>query len=604
LLRDTKMHLKRDRFYGLLGPNQCGKTTLMRAIANEQLEGFPKRDELKSVFVEHEIEDVEVGVQDDGFPILSVDKPGWWWVQHTCNEVYKIENPVSEETVKDLMKSIGFGYPGGPDRAANLDNPVTSYSGGWKMKMQLCAAQLMNADVLMLDEPTGHLDVDNIKWLEGWLDSFPGSIICTSHFSPFLDKMCTHIIDFQDRKLKTFKGTRGNCLTLFVEKHPEKKAYFELSNEVMKFSFPLPGAMEGVKSRSKVVLRMDKVTFQYPTKNKPTIMDVSLTVSQVSRVAVIGANGAGKSTAIKVLVGESKPTEGSIWKASGLRMAYVAQHAFHHLEKHLQKTPSEYIMWRFAGNDDKESIEFKSQELSVDEEQARAAKWCIDGVSGAVRRCVSAKEDAKKAKADEANFVVPDAVCNRRQKKKEKTYEYEVKWQFKGIENNTWVEKEILIKMGYLKMVQREDEKQAAQAGLMTKQLTQPSIEKHLLDFGVDAESASHTQLNQLSGGMKVKVVLAASMWQNPHILILDEPTNYLDREGLGALVLACKDYKGGVLIISHNKEFCDNVATESGLCKVATSASRESRRMMLLNRTLVKKGKRRYMMVLVIRSM
>merc|ERR1719161_1489344 len=128
LLRDTKMHLKRNRFYGLLGPNQCGKTTLMRAIANEQLEGFPKRDELKSVFVEHEIEDEEVGVQDDGFPILSVDKPGWWWVQHTCNDIYKIENPVSEETVKELMKSIGFGYPGGPDRAANLENPVTSYS--------------------------------------------------------------------------------------------------------------------------------------------------------------------------------------------------------------------------------------------------------------------------------------------------------------------------------------------------------------------------------------------------------------------------------------------------------------------------------------------
>merc|ERR1712232_244573 len=337
LLRDTKMHLKRNRFYGLLGPNQCGKTTLMRAIANEQLEGFPKRDELKSVFVEHEIEEEEVDVQDDGFPIFSVDKPGWWWVQHTCNEVYKIAKKVDKDTVTELMKSIGFGYPGGPDRAANLENPVTSYSGGWKMKMQLCAAQLMNADVLMLDEPTGHLDVDNIKWLEDWLDSFPGSIICTSHFSPFLDKMCTHIIDFQDRKLKTFKGIKGTCLTEFVEKYPEKKSYFELSNETMKFAFPEPGPMEGVKSRSKIVLRMNDVTFQYPTKDKPTIMDVSLTVSQVSRVAVIGANGAGKSTAIKVLVGEQKPTEGSIWKAAGLRMAYVAQHAFHHLEKHLDK---------------------------------------------------------------------------------------------------------------------------------------------------------------------------------------------------------------------------------------------------------------------------
>merc|ERR1711939_1006072 len=307
-----------------------------------------------------------------------------------------------------------------------------------------------------------------------------------------------------------------------VEKYPEKKAYFELSNEQMRFTFPLPGPLEGVKSRTKVILRMNNVTFTYPTKEKPTIMDINLTVSQVSRVAVIGANGAGKSTAIKILVGELTPGSGSIWKASGLRMAYVAQHAFHHLEKHMQETPTQYIMWRFAGNDDKESLEFKSDKLSVDEETARAQKWCIDQVRGDVRRVTDPKEDPKKAKQDENNVVVPDAILNRRQKKKEKTYEYEVKWQFKPIENN----------------------------------------------FGVDPESASHTQINQLSGGMKVKVVLAAAMWQNPHILILDEPTNYLDREGLGALVLAIKDYKGGVLIISHNKEFCDGVATEKWIMK------------------------------------
>jgi elongation factor 3 len=568
LLRDTKLHLKKNKFYGLLGPNQCGKTTLMRAIANEQLEGFPKRDELKSVFVEHEIEDEEVDVQEDGFPILSVDKPGWWWIMYTCNEKYKLDKKVTEVEVKELMKSIGFGYSGGPDRAANLENPVTTYSGGWKMKMQLCAAQLMNADVLMLDEPTGHLDVDNIKWLEDWLSSFSGSIICTSHFSPFLDKMCTNIIDFQDRKLKMFNGTAGKCLTEFVEKYPEKKSYFELSNDIMKFTFPDPGPLEGIKSRSKVVLRMSNVFFTYPTKDKPTIMDINLTVSQCSRVAVIGANGAGKSTAIKVLVGEQLPTSGNIWKAPGLRLAYVAQHAFHHLEKHMQETPTQYIMWRFAGNDDKESLEFKSDELSIDEETARTQKWCIDGISGNVRRCISATEDSKKAKQDELGVVIPDAIVNRRQKKKEKTYEYEVKWQFKSLDQNTWVEKETLIKMGYLKLVQREDEKQAAMAGLMTKQLTQPEIEKHLANFGVDSESASHTQINQLSGGMKVKVVLAASMWQNPHILILDEPTNYLDRNGLGALVLAIKDYKGGVLIISHNKEFCDSVATEKWIMK------------------------------------
>merc|ERR1711935_60250 len=248
--------------------------------------------------------------------------------------------------------------------------------------------------------------------------------------------------------------------------------------------------------------------------------------------------------------------------------AYVAQHAFHHLEKHIQETPSAYLMWRFAGNDDRESLEFKNQELSVDEEKARSTPWCIGGPSGGVRRCMSPKEDAKKAKVDEANAVTPETCVNRRQKKKEKTFEYEVKWVFKPMESNVWVEKEILIKMGYIKIVQREDERQAAMAGLMTKQLTQQSIEKHLGDFGVDPESASHTQISQLSGGMKVKVVLAGSMWQNPHILILDEPTNYLDRDGLGALILAIKDYKGGVLIISHNKEFCENVATERWIMK------------------------------------
>merc|ERR1711865_324109 len=563
LLRDAKMHLKQNRFYGLLGPNQCGKTTLMRAIVGEKLEGFPKQDELSTIFVEHEIEEEEVGVQDDGFPILSVDKPGWWWVMHTCNDIYKLETKVTEEQVIELMKETGFGYPGGPDVAANLDLPVTSYSGGWKMKMQLCAAKLVNADVLMLDEPTGHLDVNNIKWLEDWLEAFPGSIICTSHFSPFLDKMCTHIIDFQDRKLKTFKGEQGKCLSQFVEKYPDKKSYFELSNEIMKFTFPEPGAMEGVKSRSKVVLRMNSVTFTYATKDKPTIMDVSLTVSQVSRVAVIGANGAGKTTAIKALVGEQLPSKGSIWKAPGLRMAYVAQHAFHHLEKHMSSTPTQYIMWRFAGDDDKESLEFATASLSVDEESARARKWCIDAVTGEARLCITEKEDPKKAKQDEPNAVVPDAVLNRKHLKKEKTFTYEVKWQFKPIEANVWVEKQTLIKMGYKKLVEREDERQAAMSGLMTKQLTQPSVEKHLADFGVDPESASHTQLAQLSGGMKVKVVLAASMWQNPHVLILDEPTNYLDRDGLGALVLAIKAFEGGVLIISHNKEFCDGVATE-----------------------------------------
>merc|ERR1719191_2065556 len=200
-----------------------------------------------------------------------------------------------------------------------------------------------------------------------------GSVIATSHDSDFLNKMCTHVIDFQDRKLRMFRGDRGSVLEKWVEEFPEKKGYFELKNDVVKFVFPKPGALEGVKSKSKAIMKMSGVSFTYPTRTSPTVMDIGLQVSQVSRVAVIGPNGAGKSTAIKLLNGELKAGEGTIWKHPSMRLAYVAQHAFHHLEKHMTRTPVQYILDRFAGNEDKESLEFKEEVgITVEEEEAQA----------------------------------------------------------------------------------------------------------------------------------------------------------------------------------------------------------------------------------------
>merc|ERR1712078_922523 len=124
-------------------------------------------------------------------------------------------------------------------------------------------------------------------------------------------------------------------------------------------------------------------------------------------------------------------------------------------------------------------------------------------------------------------------------------------------------EREIFLEMGYSKLVGKKDEQEAAAAGLLSKPLTQPGVEKALKDFGLDAESASHQPLASLSHGQRVKVVICAACWQNPHIIILDEPTNYLDRDGLGALVKGLEDFKGGVVIISHNVEFTDSVCQQ-----------------------------------------
>jgi len=165
----------------------------------------------------------------------------------------------------------------------------------------------------------------------------------------------------------------------------------------------------------------------------------------------------------------------------------------------------------------------------------------------------------KKASLDKA--VALDMIANRRQGKKEK--EYECKWVGYSIDFLTWVSRPQLIEMGYKVNVQREDEKQAAMEGLQTKQLTTPGVEGHLEKFGVAPEFATHNHLRSLSAGLKVKVVLAAAMWQNPHILVIDEPTNYLDRDALGALTEAIEKWNGGVVVISHNLEFCNRVATE-----------------------------------------
>merc|ERR1711937_1086086 len=216
----------------------------------------------------------------------------------------------------------------------------------------------------------------------------------------------------------------GTVLKEFVDTYPEKAGYFELKNDVVKFSFPVPGPLEGVKSKSKALVKLTNVTFQYPTRTTPTIFDVCLAASRVSRVAVIGANGAGKSTAIKILIGELKATKGEVYRHPNLRLAYIAQHAFQHLEKHLTQTPTQYILERFAGNEDKENIEFKA-----------------------------------KANAIEVN-------------KKKKLKEYQTKLQFKPVEDSIWISRDILISMGHLALVQGQDEKEAVAAGLQSKMLT------------------------------------------------------------------------------------------------------------------------------------
>jgi elongation factor 3 len=504
LLNRAGLRLVRGGRYGICGANGCGKSTLMRAIVADQVDGFPGGDMLRRVYVEHDVD----GEMADT-PVLE----------------YVVGSGSGAAECEAALRAVGFDD-------ARLKAAVGSLSGGWKMKLALARAMMQKPDLLLLDEPTNHLDHANVEWLQQYLVGSAATCLIVSHDSGFLDAVCTHIVHYEGLKLRTYKGN----LAAFVAQKPEARSYYELAATPMVFKLAEPGFLDGVKTKDKAILKVQGATFAYGGGGPPVIRDVNVYVSLSSRVACVGANGAGKSTLIKLLTGELEPTAGTVWKHPNLRIAYVAQHAFHHIEEHLDMTANEYIRWRYATGEDREAEDKVTRRLTAEEAARLEAKLVVGGVKRVFEKLLG-------------------------RKKARKSYEYEVKWM--DTEETTYLERDELIGLGFEKQVNEFDMKEAAALGLMLKPLTQANVERHLADVGLDAEVATHNRIRGYSGGQKVRLVVAAATWMNPHVIVLDEPSNYLDRDSLGAFSAALQAYGGGVVIISHSREFLDTICNE-----------------------------------------
>ena len=523
LLNQTHLRLKRGQRYGLLGPNGSGKTTLMRAINNEQVEGFPKQSEVKTVFVEHDLDaaDTELKV-----------------IEWTMMKLKAVGIELAQDEVEHKLIEFGF-------QKEQLSGPITSLSGGWKMKLALARAVFEAPDILLLDEPTNHLDVVNVKWLEDYLTTSPCTSIIISHDSKFLDHVIQHVIHYERFKLKRYRGN----LSKFVERVPSAKSYYELGASEMEFKFPEPGFLEGVKTKAKAILKANKMEFQYEGTAKPQVKDITFQVSLGSRIAVIGPNGAGKSTLVNVLTGELIPTKGDIYQHENIRIAYIKQHAFAHIDHHLDKTPSEYIQWRFQTGEDRETMDRANKQVTSEDEKAMDKIYKIEGTSRRVIG-VHSRRKFKNSYEYECSFALGENVGQKNEK-----------WTPMMTADNAWIPRsEILV--SHQKLVAEVDQKEALASGQF-RPLVRKEIEQHASNFGLDAELVTHSRMRGLSGGQRVKVVLAACSWQKPHLIVLDEPTNYLDRDSLGALSKALKAFEGGVILISHNSEFTKDLTEE-----------------------------------------
>jgi len=269
---------------------------------------------------------------------------------------------------------------------ASEDNPVNSFSGGWRMRLQLARALMCPSDLLLLDEPTNHLDLDALVWLEAWLKRYAGTLLVISHDREFLDAITQVTLHIDNAKLiryggnySAFEDMRAEQMLLqqsAMAKQADKIAH--LQSFINRFKAKASKARQA-QSRVKALERMEKIapvladaefTFEFkepanlpnpmlsmanvsfgypplpdaPAGSKPTVIvrNITRSVHAGQRIGVLGANGQGKSTLVKTIARDLAPIAGEISEGRGLNIGYFAQQELDVLRP--QDTPLEHMI--------------------------------------------------------------------------------------------------------------------------------------------------------------------------------------------------------------------------------------------------------------------
>jgi len=562
LLKNTTLELRKAHRYGVVGRNGAGKTTLMNLLATGGVAKMP--DNVKVIHVHHEI-------------------------IHEAGEVESLQfmknrNPNnSKKEIEDALVSVQFPREMWSIRVGEL-------SGGWAMRLLLASTMVEGADVLLLDEPTNHLDVKAIAWLGDYCNNLDqAAIMVISHDPNFLNMACTDIIQYSQEKLVYHEGNfddfkkkmglgaaeadallQGNASDVLAgdtydegngngngnnENNEDNGPNADAKGEVerkeeadrkAKITFPTPGKVQGVLSASKPLMELKNITFGYTSK-KVVLNEVSCKLGINSRVAILGVNGAGKSTMLNLLCQELHPAisafgeQGQVVRHRNCRLAFLAQqHAFH-LAEFMKSPPYVYMQKRFQNGWD-EALQRRLMDPKNEEE--------------AKDRVQRAKKHGKYG--NEVETLVG------RQLRGNDLY-YEVKWKnLDDLKQNSWESMATLKNLGVESFALALDARMQAQAAQLDQRpLTQKEIVKHLEQFGLTEEMVLNRNIGMFSAGQRSKMTLGAAMWIKPHIIALDEPTNYIDMETLDSLALALNRFRGGVVAISHSKEFIMKVCTE-----------------------------------------
>ncbi|QFH68847.1 ABC transporter ATP-binding protein [Enterobacter sp. E76] len=353
---------------GLVGKNGCGKSTLLSLLKSEiTADGgsytFPGNWQLAWVnqetpalavpameyvidgdreYRQFERELNDANVRNDGHAIATahgkLDAINAWTIRSRA---------------ASLLHGLGFSNE-------QLDRPVSDFSGGWRMRLNLAQALICRSDLLLLDEPTNHLDLDAVIWLEKWLKSYQGTLILISHDRDFLDPVVDKIIHIEQQTMFEYTGNYSSFerqratrlaqqqsmyesqqqrvahLQSFIDRFKAKASKAKQAQSRIKMlermelilpahvDNPFHFSFRAPESLPNPLLKMEKVSAGYGDK---TILDsIKLNLVPGSRIGLLGRNGAGKSTLIKLLAGELAPMQGEIGLAKGIKLGYFAQH--------------------------------------------------------------------------------------------------------------------------------------------------------------------------------------------------------------------------------------------------------------------------------------
>ncbi|KAG9097004.1 hypothetical protein FRC06_008113 [Ceratobasidium sp. 370] len=378
LFEGAEVSLNYGQRYGLMGENGSGKSTFLQSLAERDIE-IPEHIDIYLVRGEAEPSETnavdyiiasakekvarleklieELSVADD-VDELALDA--------IHEELEELDPSTFEVKAGSILHGLGFTQ-------TMMRKPTKDMSGGWRMRVSLARALFVKPHLLLLDEPTNHLDLGAVVWLEAYLSTYNHILVITSHSQDFMDSVCTNIMDLTPKKKLVYYG--GNYTTYVRTKAENEvnqmKAYQKQQDEIAHIKKFIASAgtyanliidkmeaaglvekvdvpktlrfhFEDIRKLPPPIISFDDVAFSYSGKSEDYLYDhLNLAIDMDSRVAILGANGTGKSTLLHLITGVLQPVEGTVSKHSNLKLAKYSQHSADQLP--YDKSPLEYM---------------------------------------------------------------------------------------------------------------------------------------------------------------------------------------------------------------------------------------------------------------------